>query len=91
MVNTGTSFVTKQYQHNNYISSNCTSVKNVQIRDKWEHFDVHFKVFNPFVQQNEDMRINGSHPAIGNWAQAGPQSMELSKKKTSEMKAEKYG
>jgi hypothetical protein len=50
-----------------------------------------FKVFNPFIDYNEEMRINGDHKAIGDWEASGPQCMELNKKRQNDMKTEKYG
>lgn len=66
-------------------------MRYVSIFDKWDHFDVIFKVFNPFVKKDEVMRINGDHKSVGNWTQHGPQHMEQSKHRASDLKAEKYG
>lgn len=66
-------------------------VKKVQILDCWEYYQVNFQVFNPLLQREEEMRINGDRREIGGWHDAGPRTMMTKRQRSSWLVKEKYG
>lgn len=49
------------------LPNNVEIVKGVQLADTWEKFELRLTVFHPTMHQNEQLRLQGSALALGNW------------------------
>ena len=39
----------------------------VKMEDEWDCFKVRFTVFHPVIHSNQQLRISGNAPELGNW------------------------
>lgn len=66
-------------------------MKEVELFDIWEHFNIKFIIIHPLKDDYYKLRINGSIEELGNWnSGSGPINMKLSKYKMNLFNS-KYG
>ena len=71
--------------------NNARPIKKVQLDDTWEYFEIHFQIFNPLLNKNEQVQINGDHAEIGSWRVHGPKGMVKKRRRSNWLEKEKYG
>jgi hypothetical protein len=61
------------YDHANYHNHDVNTEykgegpKNVKIHDEWEKFELCLTVFHPIIEKDQEMRVRGNIPELGNW------------------------
>lgn len=49
------------------LPKNVKIIKSVQLADTWQKYDLNLTVFHPILDQNEQLRLQGSADGLGNW------------------------
>ena len=61
----------KAYRIADLLESTHSTNSNIIMEDEWDSFKVRFTVFHPAIHANQQLRISGNTPELGNWDTMG--------------------
>jgi hypothetical protein len=73
------------------VMSGYQNSNRINMEDEWETFKVRFTVFHPIIHANQQLRIHGNTPELGNWSTNSSPIIMSQSNRLNHWMSEKYG